>query len=113
MKKILINWVLAVIAIAIATYILPGVHILDMAAAFVAALVLGVVNAVFRPVLLLLTLPINFLTLGLFTFVINAFLVLLVSALVPGFQVDGFGWALLFSLVLSLVNIGIHLFRKD
>ena len=70
----------------------------------VTALVLGLINAFFKPLLLLITLPLNILTLGLLTFVINALLIMLTSALVPGFYVAGFWWALLFSLVLAVVN---------
>lgn len=72
--------------------------------AVVVSVVLGVINAILKPILLFLTLPITLVTLGLFTFVINAALVLLVAQIVPGFDVVSFTWALLFSLVLSLVS---------
>jgi len=72
--------------------------------AFLAAAILGVLNALFRPVLIILTLPINILTLGLFTFVINAILVMMVSGVVGGFEVHGFWSALLGSLIISLVS---------
>jgi putative membrane protein len=72
--------------------------------ALIVAVVLGVVNAFIRPLLLILTLPLNILTLGLFTFVIMALCTLLVSAVVPGFDIDGFWWALAFALILSLIN---------
>ncbi|RQW76734.1 MAG: phage holin family protein, partial [Geobacter sp.] len=83
---------------------LPGVRLSGFLAALLTALVLGLINAVLKPLLLLLTLPLNILTLGLLTFVINALLIMLTSALVPGFNVAGFWWALLFSLVLAIVN---------
>ena len=70
--------------------------------------VLGIINAFIKPVLIILTLPINILTLGLFTFVINALIIILTSGLVPGFKVNGFWWALLFSIVLSIVNSFLH-----
>lgn len=109
---ILINWLLAVLAIMATAYLLPGVSLSGFVPALVTALVLGLVNAFIRPVLLLLTLPINILTLGLFTLVINALLILLVDKLVPGFQVNGFWWALAFSLVLALVNYGLSIFKR-
>lgn len=92
----------------ISAYILPGVHVKDFVVALILAVILGIINAILRPILLILTLPINILTLGLFTFVINAFLVMLAARLVKGFSVDNFLWALAFSLVLSLVNGFFH-----
>ena len=102
--SILINWLISAVAIIVTAYILPGVVISSFSSALVAALVLGLLNAFVRPILLFLTLPINILTLGLFTFVINALVILLASDLVPGFKVDGFLTALIFSIVLSLIN---------
>jgi len=100
----LIHWLITTIAILIAAYLLPGVTVKGFFAALVTALVLGLINTFIRPILLILTLPINILTLGLFTFVINALLIMLTSAVVPGFDVRNFWWALLFSLVLSLIK---------
>ncbi len=100
----LIRWLIHALAVVIAAYLLPGVSVSGFLAALLTALVLGLINAVLKPILILLTLPINILTLGLFTLVINAVLILLTSAIVPGFEVRSFWWALLFSLVLSLVN---------
>lgn len=102
--QIILTVLLSSIAVFIAANILPGVHLAGFGTAVLVAIVLGVVNAFIRPILLILTLPINILTLGLFTFVIIALLVLLVTAIVPGFTVDGFWWALAFALVLWLVN---------
>ena|SRR6266571_8464834 len=102
---IILNLLLSTLAVIIAAYLLPGVKVSGFFTALVVAIVLGLVNAFLKPLLLLLTLPINILTLGLFTFVINGLLVLLVSAIVPGFRVDGFWWAVLFSIVLSLINM--------
>lgn len=101
---ILINWIVSAAAIVITAYILPGVHLNNYVTALIVAVVLGIINAIIRPILIILTLPITIVTLGLFTFVINALLILLVSYLVKGFQVDGFLWALVFSIVLSIVN---------
>ena len=100
----LIKWLVNALAIGITAYLLPGVRVSGFFAALVTALVLGLVNTFIRPLLLLLTLPLNILTLGLFTLVINALLILLVAAVVPGFSVRGFWWALLFGLVLAVIN---------
>lgn len=100
----ILKWLLNGLAIVITAYLLPGVRLSGFGAALIAALVLGLINTFLKPVLILLTLPINILTLGLLTFVINALLIMLTSAIVSGFSVDGFWWALLFSLVLSIVS---------
>lgn len=100
----IVKWLVHAVAIVITAYLLPGVRLSGFGAALITALVLGLINTFIRPVLMLLTLPFNILTLGLLTFVINALLIMLTSALVSGFSVGGFMWALLFSLVLSIVN---------
>jgi putative membrane protein len=102
--QILANWLLSAIAILVTAYIVRGVRVDSFTTALVVAVVLGIVNAILKPILVLLTLPITILTLGLFMFVINALLILLVTQVVPGFKVDGFWTALIFSLILSLVN---------
>ena len=109
---IIVNLIVSAIAVLISAYILPGVKVDGFLTAVVVAVVLGVVNMFIKPVLLLLTLPLNILTLGLFTFVINAVLVLLVSNIVPGFKVEGFLYALLFSLVLSVVSSFLYSLAK-
>ena len=109
---ILINWLLAALAIMATAYLLPGVSLSGFVPALVTALVLGLVNAFIKPLLLLLTLPINILTLGLFTLVINALLIMLIAKLVPGFQVQSFWWALGFSVVLTVVNWGLSIFKQ-
>lgn len=109
--RLLINWLTSTLAIIVATYLVPSVQVSGFMAALVTALVLGVINALLKPVLIFLTLPINILTLGLFTLVINALLIMLTSLIVPGFTVPGFGLAILFSLVLAIVNIGMLLLR--
>ena len=90
-------------AIIVSAYILPGVTLASFWTALLVALVLGLLNVFIKPFLILLTLPINILTLGLFTLVINAVVILMASSIVPGFKVDGFWYALLFGIVLSLV----------
>lgn len=102
--KLLINLIVGAIAVFVAAYVIPGVIVSSFVVALVVAVVLGAVNAILRPVLLFLTLPITLLTFGLFALVINAALVLLVAQFVPGFTVTGFVPALLFSLALSLVS---------
>lgn len=102
--NLLANWLLAGLAIFITAYLLPGVSVSGFVAALVLAVVLGAINAFVKPVLIVLTLPITVLSLGLFVFVINALLVMLAGLIVPGFSVDNFWWALLFALVLSVVN---------
>ena len=107
---ILINWIVSAMVVFSIAYIMPGVRVADFTSALVVALVLGIINAFLKPVLLILTLPINLLTLGLFTFVLNALLILLVSKIVPGFVVDGFLTALIFSIILSLANTFVYKF---
>lgn len=85
-------------------YLLKGIHIDSYWTALVFALVLAIVNVIIRPLLIILTIPLTFLTLGLFLFVINALMILLASKMVDGIAVDGFWWALLFGLLLSLAS---------
>lgn len=102
--QILISILLSTIAVFVAANILPGVHVNSFGTALVVAIVMGILNAFIFPLLLLITLPINILTLGLFTLVIMGLLVLLASAIVPGFQVDNFWWAMVFGLVLAVIS---------
>lgn len=102
--KLLINLLIGGLAVFVTAYILPGVKVDSFVTAIIVSVILGIVNAILKPILVILTLPINILSLGLFTFVINAILILLVSSLVPGFFVANFLWALIFSLVLSIVS---------
>jgi putative membrane protein len=100
----LVSLALSTVAVFVTAYILPGVKLDGWTTALVVAIVLGLINAFIRPVLLLLTLPINILTLGLFTLVIMALCVMLASAIVPGFKVDGFWWAMAFGVVLAVIG---------
>lgn len=106
--RILINWIISGLAILAAAYLLPGIRVEGLLTALVVALVLGIINATLRPIILALTLPLNVLTLGLFTLVINALLIMLTTYIVPGFGVESFWWALGFSLVLSIINSFLH-----
>lgn len=102
--NVLVTLILNALAVFVTDYILSGVSLDSFKTSIIVAVVLGIVNTFLRPILNLLALPINILSLGLFSLVINALLVLLVAFLVEGFNVDGFLWALAFSLVLSIVN---------
>ena len=102
--NLLIRIIITTIAVLVTDLLLSGVHIEDFMTAVLVAVVLGLLNAVLRPVLLLLTLPITVVSLGLFILVINAVIVLIASKLVDGFHVNGFWWALGFSLILSVVQ---------
>lgn len=110
MLETLISLLLSSVAVFVTAQILPGVHLAGFGTAIAVAVVLGIVNAFIRPIILLLTLPINILTLGLFTLVIMAFMVMLVTYIVPGFALDGFWYALVFALVLALINSFVHAF---
>jgi Predicted membrane protein len=104
MLLVLITIALSTIAVFVSAQILPGIHLEGWGTAIAVAIVLAIVNTFIRPLIFLLTLPINILTLGLFTLVIMAAMVMLVSAIVPGFHVDGFWWAMAFALVLVIIN---------
>ena len=104
MLGLLVVWLVNTVALVAVAYLMPSVHIASPGAALVAALLLGLVNAVVRPILVLLTLPVTLLTLGLFIFVINGLLFWAVSALVPGFDVAGFWSAVLGAIVFSLIS---------
>jgi len=113
MKGLLLRWLILSIAIMVAAYLFPGIQVSGFGSALIAALVLGILNAFFRPILIILTLPINVLTLGLFPFVINAFLLLMTSGVACGLVVDGFGSALLGSLIISVVSWLLSSFIND
>jgi putative membrane protein len=99
MLRILLVWLVNTLALAAVAWLMPSVTIASAGAALIAALVLGLLNAVIRPVLVLLTLPVTLLTLGLFIFVINGLLFWAVASLVPGFDVGGF-WSGVFGAIL-------------
>ena len=100
---------LSTVAVVIATYLLPGIAItgdsLDVfITSFVVAVVISLLNITLKPLLIIFTIPITVVTLGLFLIVINAIMILVADAIVPGFIVDGFWWSLIFSLLLTLIN---------
>jgi putative membrane protein len=104
MRGLLLRWLVLTVAVLAASGSLDGIHVDGLWPAFAAAATLGVLNAFLRPLLILLTLPINILTLGLFTFLINALLLMIVSAVIPGFAVRGFWTAVLGALIIGVVS---------
>lgn len=112
MRGWLLRWLLNIIAILVTAYLIPGFE-LTFWGAIVGSIFLGIVNAIIRPVLIILTLPLNIVTLGLFTLVINGFTLWLTAITVKGFDVTGFGAAILSALVLSIVSFVISYFVKD
>ncbi len=101
------------IAVMVTSYLLPGIIVESALAAFVAAFVLAIVNAILRPIMIILTLPATIMTLGLFLLVINALLLMLTSALVSGFYVTSFWWAIIGSLIISIISSLLAPKRED
>src|SRR5690348_5234489 len=102
--NLLLKILITALAAFAAAYLLPGVHINHFSTALILAVVLALLNAIIKPVLIILTLPITVFTLGLFLLVINAFIILMASQFVGGFEVEGFWQALLFSILLSIIS---------
>ena len=117
MLRLIVTWFLNALALFVLPYIVPTIHVAGYRSALVAALVLGFVNTLIRPVLVLLTLPVTLLTLGLFLLVINALMLLLTSWVATrigvGWYVDGFGTALLGSIIVSVVSFVLNTFLPD
>ena len=107
-----IKILLSAVAVLVVSYILPGVYIDDFFTALILAIVLSLLNFLVKPILIILTIPLTIVTLGLFLLVINALIILLADSVVSGFRVDGFWWALLFSLLLSITNSFLTDLRK-
>jgi putative membrane protein len=106
----LLRLILNALVLLLVAHLIQGFQVRSFGSALIAALVLGLLNALVRPILLIFTLPINILTLGLFTFVINALILWLAAALVPGFAIDRFSAALLAAIVMALINMVLSLF---
>jgi len=104
MGRFLMHWLSTALALFVCSRILPGVHVDSLQTLAVGSFVLGFINAIVRPILLILTLPITILSLGLFYFVINGIAFGLAAWIVPGFGVDSIGWAILGALVVSLIS---------
>jgi putative membrane protein len=108
MIRILFKWIALTTAVMVASYLIDGINIEGITSAFTAGAVLGVLNLFLRPIALVLTLPVNILTFGLFTFIINAFMLIITSKLMTGFNVEGFSAALIGSLVISAVSWAVN-----
>ncbi len=104
MSRFLVHWGITSVALAVAAHVVPGIHVRSLAALLLAAVVLGLVNAIVRPILVVLTLPVTILTLGLFYLVVNGVAFALAAALAPGFAVASFGAAILGALVVGIVS---------
>jgi putative membrane protein len=113
MNGIFIRWLTLTVAIIVTAYLFDGIHISGFFSAFWAAAMLGILNALFRPLALLLTLPINILTLGFFTFVINALMLKMASGVIEGFEVHGFWPAVFGSLMISVISWLLNSFIND
>lgn len=100
----IVKLLLGALAVLLSAYLLPGVHVESFLTALIVAALLAILNTIIKPILIILTIPITILTLGLFLLVINALMILLTDFLIAGFDVAGFWWALIFSLILSLVT---------
>jgi len=102
--KLLLVWLINAVALVAVAYLLPGIEVSNFVTALIAALVLGLVNAVIRPILILLTLPVTLLTLGLFIFVINGLMFWLVGSFITGFVVSGLWWGIAGAVVYSILS---------
>ena len=104
MTTLILVWILNAVALLAVAYLLPGIVVASFGSALWAALILGLVNMLVKPVLILLTLPITIVTLGLFLFVINALLFWFVGSVLTGFKVNGFWWAVIGAIIYSLIS---------
>jgi putative membrane protein len=107
MTQFLAHLVITAALLLLVANLVPGVQVKGFGSAFLGAIVLGLVNAFVRPLMVILTLPLTILSFGLFLLVVNALMLMLVGGFVPGFRVQGFGAALLGSLLLTLLNLGV------
>lgn len=110
---LILKWVLFAFAIMFTAWVIPGITVANFISAMLVVLIIALINIFIRPLILFVTLPINFLTLGIFTFVINALLLMLAGYVAPGFSVDGFWSALFGSLLLSLFGVAINTMDKN
>jgi len=110
MRGVLLRWLVLTAAVLAASWLLDGIRVNGIFPALLAAALLGILNAVFRPLLILMTLPVNILTLGLFTFVINALMLMIVSAVIPGFDVRGFWTAVVGALIIGAASWMLNIF---
>lgn len=104
MVNVLIQLILNALIIIIGSNILPGIHVDKFLTALLIALVIALINISIKPIMIILTLPLTIFSFGLFIFIINGLLILLVAKIIPGFQVDTIWWAILFSIVIAILN---------
>ncbi len=110
----ILKWLITAASLYVAAWLVPGIEVLDTKALLLAALVIGLVNVFVKPLAVLLTLPLTFLTLGLFYLVVNGAMLYLAAAVSPGFELSGFGAAILGALVVSIVSGFLHgIVRRD
>ena len=102
--RLLIHWAVSALFLYVLAFLFSGIEIDGVMSAIVAAIVLGLINVTIKPILQIISLPITFLTLGIFYLVVNGLMLMLVSALVPGFHIAGFGTAFFAAIILSLLN---------
>ena len=113
MKGLILRWLISTVSIILASYLVNGIRVSGFFSALFAAVVLGTLNAVFRPILILLTLPLTILTMGLFIFIINALMLVMASGIIPGFVVQGFWPAIFGSLIISIINWVLSMFINE
>ncbi len=109
---LIVALILNILSLVATAYIVPGFSFTGFPTLILAAIIIGVLNTFIRPFLLLITLPINIITLGLFTFVVNAVILMLASFIVPGFSINGFGTALLGAIVLAVISTALSIFKR-
>jgi len=113
MNGLMLRWLILTVAILVTSYLVDGIVVSGFFTAIFAAAVLGILNAFFRPIALILTLPINILSLGLFTFVINAIMIKMASSIIPGFSVHGFWAAVLGAFLVSIISWVLNSFVNE
>lgn len=113
MVRFIIRLLISSVSLILVAYLIPGISFNSYSTVIVAALILGIMNAIVRPIILILTLPINILTLGIFTFIINALMLWLVHLLLPGFHITNFYTAIWGALIYWIINWGINLLFED
>lgn len=107
MLNTLIRWVIYAFLIVLVSWIVPGIEVDNFISAMFVCVIMALINTFIKPILQLITLPVNILTLGLFSFIINALMLMLAGLVAPGFEVEGFMSALFGSLLLSLLSLGV------
>jgi len=113
MIRLIIGWFLNALALFLVSKIVPGVILADFRAALFAIVIISLLNIMIKPILILLTLPITLITLGLFTVVINALLLMVAGEISPGFGVEGFGAALVGSILFTIISMLLRAFLQE